>query len=64
MTTTKNICILGSTGSIGQNSLEVISRFPGQFVPKYLSTNKNIDLLKQQVVRKRSQSWMKKRLRQ
>jgi 1-deoxy-D-xylulose-5-phosphate reductoisomerase len=47
----KNICILGSTGSIGQNSLEVISNFPGQFRPAYLATNKNINLLKKQIDR-------------
>ena len=47
----KNICILGSTGSIGQNSLEVIANFPDQFRPVYLTTNKNIDLLQKQVER-------------
>ncbi|HZY09653.1 MAG TPA: 1-deoxy-D-xylulose-5-phosphate reductoisomerase [Bacteroidota bacterium] len=47
----KNICILGSTGSIGQNSLDVIANFPSQFRVSYLATNKNIDLLKQQIDR-------------
>jgi 1-deoxy-D-xylulose-5-phosphate reductoisomerase len=47
----KNICILGSTGSIGQNSLEVISNFPGKFRIAYLTTNTNIDLLRQQIHR-------------
>lgn len=47
----KNICILGSTGSIGQNSLEVIANFPDQFRPAYLTTNKNIDLLQKQIER-------------
>jgi 1-deoxy-D-xylulose-5-phosphate reductoisomerase len=45
----KNICILGSTGSIGQNSLEVIANFPDRFRVSYLTTNKNIDLLQQQI---------------
>src|SRR5579862_6023446 len=45
----KNICILGSTGSIGRNSLEVISRFPDRFRVAYLSTNTNVELLRQQV---------------
>lgn len=45
----KNICILGSTGSIGKSSLEVISNFPDQFRVTYLAANKNIDLLYQQV---------------
>lgn len=45
----KNICILGSTGSIGQSSLEVISNLPGKFNVKYLTTNKNVDLLLRQI---------------
>ncbi len=45
----KNIAILGSTGSIGQNSLEVISRFPEQYRASYLVAHKNIDLLQQQI---------------
>ncbi|TAK51300.1 MAG: 1-deoxy-D-xylulose-5-phosphate reductoisomerase [Bacteroidetes bacterium] len=48
---TKNICILGSTGSIGKNSLEVIARFPELFRPASLTTNSNIDLLEQQIAR-------------
>jgi 1-deoxy-D-xylulose-5-phosphate reductoisomerase len=47
----KNICILGSTGSIGQNSLEVIANFPGEFRPACLTTNRNIALLGAQVER-------------
>ena len=47
----KNICILGSTGSIGQNSLEVIANFPDRFRVCYLSTNKNIELLQKQITR-------------
>jgi 1-deoxy-D-xylulose-5-phosphate reductoisomerase len=45
----KNICILGSTGSIGQSSLEVISSLPDRFKVSYLSTNKNIELLQKQI---------------
>ena len=45
----RNIAILGSTGSIGRNSLEVIQNIPGQFRVTYLTTNRNIDLLRQQV---------------
>jgi len=45
----KNICILGSTGSIGQNSLEVIANFPDRFRVSYLTANKNIDVLQQQI---------------
>src|SRR6266571_1790311 len=47
----KNICILGSTGSIGQNSLEVIANFPDEFRVTYLTANKNIDLLRKQIGR-------------
>ena len=37
----KTISILGSTGSIGVNALEVISNLKKSFKVKYLSTNKN-----------------------
>jgi 1-deoxy-D-xylulose-5-phosphate reductoisomerase len=47
----KNIAILGSTGSIGKNSLEVIANFPDQFKVSYLTVNKNIDALCDQVRR-------------
>lgn len=47
----KKIAILGSTGSIGTNSLEVISQHPGLFSVTYLTANKNIDLLRQQIDR-------------
>jgi len=47
----KNIAILGSTGSIGKNSLEVIANFPDQFKVSYLTVNNNIDALCDQVRR-------------
>ncbi len=47
----KNICILGSTGSIGRSSLEVIANFPDEFRVAYLTSNTNIDLLQQQIRR-------------
>jgi 1-deoxy-D-xylulose-5-phosphate reductoisomerase len=47
----RNICILGSTGSIGQSSLEVISNLSERFRPLYLATNRNIELLQQQIER-------------
>lgn len=49
MPTRKNIAILGSTGSIGQNSLEVIGSSPDRFAATYLTANTNIDLLEQQI---------------
>lgn len=45
----RNIAILGSTGSIGQNSLEVIKNLHGRFRVTYLTTNRNIDLLQKQI---------------
>lgn len=47
----ENIAILGSSGSIGKNSLEVIANFPDQFKVSYLTVNKNIDSLCEQVQR-------------
>jgi 1-deoxy-D-xylulose-5-phosphate reductoisomerase len=43
----KNIAILGATGSIGRNSLEVIRALPGQFSARYLVANRNIEVLNQ-----------------
>lgn len=45
----KNIAILGSTGSIGQSSLEVIRRYPESFRVAALSTNSRIDTLEKQI---------------
>jgi len=45
----KYITILGSTGSIGQSTLEVIGRLPDKFCIRGLSTNSNIDILYQQI---------------
>jgi len=45
----KNICILGSTGSIGQNSLDVINNFPDRFRVTYLTANTNIEHLTHQI---------------
>lgn len=45
----KNIAILGSTGSIGRSSLEVIKNLPQEFRVTYLTANKNIDLLQKQI---------------
>ncbi len=45
----KNISILGSTGSIGRNTIEVVKKFPDKFNVLGLSTNKNIELLEVQI---------------
>ena len=49
MSAQKNIAILGSTGSIGTNSLEVIKTYPDCFRATYLTSNRNIELLEQQI---------------
>jgi 1-deoxy-D-xylulose-5-phosphate reductoisomerase len=46
----KRIALLGSTGSIGTQSLDVISRFPGEFVVEVLIAGNNMDLLTQQAM--------------
>lgn len=44
----KRIAILGSTGSIGKQSLEVIARYPGHFEVEVLTANNNTHLLIEQ----------------
>lgn len=44
----KNISILGSTGSIGTQTLEVIRNYPEKFSVKALSANRNINLIIEQ----------------
>ncbi len=44
----KRIGILGSTGSIGRHTLEVVAHLPDQFSVKVLAAGSNIDLLEQQ----------------
>ena len=41
----KHIAILGSTGSIGTQTLEVIDAHPERFVVEVLTANNNSDLL-------------------
>ncbi len=45
----KKVLILGSTGSIGVNSLNVIREHPEKFVVAGLTANSNIDLLEKQI---------------
>lgn len=47
----RNIALLGSTGSIGRNGLEVIAGFPDKLRVTYLTAHRNIDLLKEQIQR-------------
>ncbi|MCL5030132.1 MAG: 1-deoxy-D-xylulose-5-phosphate reductoisomerase [Bacteroidetes bacterium] len=45
----KKVLILGSTGSIGINTLNVIRNFPGEFEITALTVNTRIDLLEPQI---------------
>lgn len=47
----KSIAILGSTGSIGTQALEVIAQFPDKFEVLVLTANKNADLLIEQAIK-------------
>ncbi|WP_167604915.1 1-deoxy-D-xylulose-5-phosphate reductoisomerase [Maribellus sediminis] len=47
----KRIAILGSTGSIGTQSLEVIDQNPDDFEVEVLTANNNVDLLIQQAIK-------------
>lgn len=46
----KRIAILGSTGSIGKQTLEVIKQHPENFVAEVLTSNTNADLLIEQAI--------------
>ncbi len=41
----KNIALLGSTGSIGRNVLDVVRHYPDKFRIKAITSNKNVSLL-------------------
>ena len=47
----KRLAILGSTGSIGANTLDIVQRFPERFSVAALSAGANISLLKEQILR-------------
>jgi 1-deoxy-D-xylulose-5-phosphate reductoisomerase len=47
----QRIALLGSTGSIGTQSLDIISRYPGEFIVEALVAGNNVDLLTQQALR-------------
>ena len=46
----KGICILGATGTIGVNTLDVIARHPDDYHVVALSANNNVEKLQQQCV--------------
>ena len=45
----KRLVILGSTGSIGTSTLDVVSRFPEQFTVAALTAGRNIQRLAEQI---------------
>ena len=45
----KRLSILGSTGSIGVQALDVVSRSPGRFQVVALSAGRNVERLAEQV---------------
>jgi len=45
----KKLSILGSTGSIGTQTLDIVNNNPSEFKVVGLTTNKNIELLKKQI---------------
>ena len=45
----KHLSILGSTGSIGTQTLEIVRKFPNEFKVVGLTTNKNSELLLKQI---------------
>lgn len=47
----RNIAILGSTGSIGTQTLEVIAANPDRFRVEVLTANRNVDLLVEQALK-------------
>jgi 1-deoxy-D-xylulose-5-phosphate reductoisomerase len=52
----QKVAVLGSTGSIGQNTLDVLSRHPNRFQPYALAAHSQVDLLFEQCVR-HNPSW-------
>lgn len=47
----KRLAILGSTGSIGVNTLDIVQRYPDRFQVISLSGGQNIELLREQTLR-------------
>lgn len=47
----KNISILGSTGSIGTQTLQVVDQYPEEFSVKAIAAGSNVDALEKQVLK-------------
>ena len=50
VTSSRSVAVLGSTGSIGTQALDVIARNPDRFTVAALSAGGNVDLVAQQAV--------------
>lgn len=59
---TQKFSLLGSTGSIGTQTLDIISEFPDKFELVALAAGSNVKLLAEQVNRSRQQSCMQAHL--
>jgi 1-deoxy-D-xylulose-5-phosphate reductoisomerase len=51
VTSPRSLAVLGSTGSIGTQALEVVAAHPGRFAVAALSAGSNVDLVARQAVR-------------
>lgn len=51
METKREIAILGSTGSIGKQTLDIIAEYPHLFSPYLLTANTQVDLLAEQAIK-------------
>ncbi len=49
LSTHRNLAILGSTGSVGVNTLDVVRRHPGRYTVRYLTTYRQIEKLREQI---------------
>lgn len=47
----KRIAIIGSTGSIGTQTLDIVKDYPESFDIKYLATYQNVDMLEEQALK-------------
>jgi 1-deoxy-D-xylulose-5-phosphate reductoisomerase len=47
----ERIALLGSTGSIGTQALDIISKYPDKFIVEVLIARNNIDLLTSQALK-------------
>ncbi len=59
----KTLTILGSTGSIGVSTLDVVGRHPEQYRVHALVAGRNVDLLAQQIQRFRPKWRLPQRMR-